>query len=130
MEIRRSAHDAYHHAYHLVWIPKYRRRVLKGPLKDFRAQQRGESREIRHRVPEIKKGDWWHEFRSVGFFSSTVGSDLDSAVDQHLRILGVALSRSCRIAASHMLYPRSWERNDLPTGSSETLAGIGFFGIT
>ncbi len=35
MEIRQSAHGAYHHQYHIVWIPKYRKRVLKGDLKQF-----------------------------------------------------------------------------------------------
>jgi putative transposase len=35
MEIRLSAHGAYHHQYHLVWIPKYRRKVLRGDLKEF-----------------------------------------------------------------------------------------------
>ena len=33
MEIRHSAHGAYCHHYHLVWIPKYRKRILKGELK-------------------------------------------------------------------------------------------------
>lgn len=42
MEIRLSAHGAYHHQYHLVWIPKYRKRVLKGDLKDFLAKRLGE----------------------------------------------------------------------------------------
>ncbi len=35
MEIRLSAHGAYHHQYHIVWIPKYRKRILKGELKKF-----------------------------------------------------------------------------------------------
>ena len=35
MEIRFSAHGAYHHQYHIVWIPKYRRKVLNGELKEF-----------------------------------------------------------------------------------------------
>lgn len=35
MEIRLSAHGAYHHQYHIVWIPKYRRKVLTGELKAF-----------------------------------------------------------------------------------------------
>ena len=35
MQIRYSAHGAYHHQYHIVWIPKYRKRVLKGELKKF-----------------------------------------------------------------------------------------------
>ncbi|MEK6589067.1 MAG: IS200/IS605 family transposase [Nitrospinota bacterium] len=35
MEIRFSSHGAYHHEYHVVWIPKYRKRLLKGELKEF-----------------------------------------------------------------------------------------------
>src|SRR5574337_1064381 len=118
MEIRLGAHGAYHHQYHLVWIPKYRKRVLTGELKDFLAKQLGEmreyhpdveveqfsiqadhvhlvagippqdavsaivgkikantSREIRQRVPWIKKVYWRHECWASGFFSSTVGID-------------------------------------------------------
>ena len=35
MKARLSAHGAYHHKYHIVWIPKYRKRVLEGGLKTF-----------------------------------------------------------------------------------------------
>ena len=35
MKIRLSAHGAYHHEYHIVWIPKYRKKVLKGEVKQF-----------------------------------------------------------------------------------------------
>jgi REP-associated tyrosine transposase len=45
MQIRLSAHGAYHHQYHLVWIPKYRKRVLKGDLKALLAKRLGEIRE-------------------------------------------------------------------------------------
>ncbi len=45
MQIRLSAHGAYHHQYCLVWIPKYRKRVLKGDLKDFLAKRLGEIQE-------------------------------------------------------------------------------------
>ena len=33
MKIRFSAHGAYHHQYHIVWIPKYRKKVLYGELR-------------------------------------------------------------------------------------------------
>ena len=45
MEIRLGAHGAYHHQYHLVWIPKYRKQVLTGALKDCLAKKLGEIRE-------------------------------------------------------------------------------------
>ena len=51
MDIRLSAHGAYHHQYHLVWIPKYRRRELKGDLKDFVARRLGEIQEFH---PEVE----------------------------------------------------------------------------
>jgi putative transposase len=35
MKIRFSAHGTYHHQYHIVWIPKYRKKILKGELKKF-----------------------------------------------------------------------------------------------
>jgi putative transposase len=35
MEVRLSAHGAYHHQYHVVWIPKYRKKILQGELKKF-----------------------------------------------------------------------------------------------
>jgi putative transposase len=52
MEIRLSAHGAYHHQYHPVWIPKYQRRVLKGALQDFLAEKLGEIHEYH---PEVEQ---------------------------------------------------------------------------
>jgi putative transposase len=35
MKIRYSEHRAYHHQYHIAWIPKYCRKILIGELKKF-----------------------------------------------------------------------------------------------
>src|SRR5499433_3684324 len=35
MKIKLSAHGAYHHQYHVVWIPKYRNKILKGELQQY-----------------------------------------------------------------------------------------------
>jgi len=35
MEIRYSAHGAYHRQYHIVWIPKYRKAILKDEVKQY-----------------------------------------------------------------------------------------------
>ena len=35
MQIRHSAHGSYHHEFHIVWTPKYRKRILKGEVKRF-----------------------------------------------------------------------------------------------
>ena len=55
MDIRLSAHSAFHHQYHLVWIPKYRRRVLKGDLKEFVAKRLAEIHEFH---PEVELQQW------------------------------------------------------------------------
>ena len=54
MKIRFSAHGAYNHQYHIVWIPKYRKRVLKGELKDFLEKRLFEIEEY-HPEVEIEK---------------------------------------------------------------------------
>ncbi len=35
MELRRSAHAVYELKYHLVWIPKYRARILEGEVRRY-----------------------------------------------------------------------------------------------
>ena len=35
MKIRLSGHGAYRHQYHVVWIPKYRKEILTGELKEY-----------------------------------------------------------------------------------------------
>jgi hypothetical protein len=35
IKIRLSGHGACHHQYHIVWSPKYRKRIVKGDLKKF-----------------------------------------------------------------------------------------------
>ncbi len=35
MEVCLSAHGAYQNQYHVVWILKYRRRILRGAIKIF-----------------------------------------------------------------------------------------------
>ena len=33
MKIKLSAHGVYYHQYHVVWLPQYRKKVLKGERK-------------------------------------------------------------------------------------------------
>jgi putative transposase len=54
MDIRLSAHGADHHQYHLLGMPEYRRRVLKGDLKDFLAKRLGEIQEF-HPAVEVEE---------------------------------------------------------------------------
>jgi putative transposase len=54
VEIRLTAHGAYHHEFHIVWIPKYQRKILRGPLKEFVAERMLEVQEY-HPDVEIER---------------------------------------------------------------------------
>src|SRR5512136_642786 len=77
MEIRLSAHGAYHHQYHLVWIPKYRRRVLKGDLKDFLAKRLGEIVEFH---PEVEVAEFSIQVDHVHLVAVIPPKDAVSAI--------------------------------------------------
>ncbi len=51
MQIRLSAHGAYRHQYHIVWIPKYRKKILQGQLKVFLSERLGD---IHTHYPDIE----------------------------------------------------------------------------
>ena len=55
MGVRLSAHGAYQHQYHVVWIPKYRRRILRGAIKIFVQEQLPE---IQHYHPDVEVQQW------------------------------------------------------------------------
>ena len=55
MEVRLSAHGAYQHHYHVVWIPKYRRRILWGAIKIFVQEH---LRQIQHDHPDVIVQHW------------------------------------------------------------------------
>jgi putative transposase len=55
MEVRLSAHGAYQHQYHVVWIPKYRRRILRGAIKLFVQEQLPQ---IQQYHPDVEVQHW------------------------------------------------------------------------
>ena len=55
MEVRLSAHGAYQHQYHVVWIPKYRRRILRGAIKLFVQEQLPQ---IQQYHPDVEVQQW------------------------------------------------------------------------
>jgi len=55
MEVRLSAHGAYQHHYHVVWIPKYRRRILRGAIKLFVQEQLPQ---IQQYHPDVEVQQW------------------------------------------------------------------------
>jgi putative transposase len=55
MEVRLSAHGAYQHQYHVVWIPKYRRRILRGVIKIFVQEP---IPQIQHDHPDVEVQQW------------------------------------------------------------------------
>ena len=55
MEVRLRAHGAYQHQYHGVWIPKYRRRILRGALQIFVPEHLPQ---IQHDHPDVDIQQW------------------------------------------------------------------------
>ena len=55
MEIRRQAHSVYRCEYHVVWIPRYRYKVLKAGVKEYLEVK---LKEIRKHYPEIEYREW------------------------------------------------------------------------
>ncbi len=55
MEVRLSGHGAYQHHYHVVWVPKYRRRILRGTIKLFVQEQLPQ---IQPFHPEVEVQQW------------------------------------------------------------------------
>ena len=55
MEVRLRAHGAYQHRYHVVWIPKYRRRILRGAIKRFVQEH---VPQIQHHHPDVPVQQW------------------------------------------------------------------------
>ena len=55
MEVRLSAHGADQHQYHVVWIPQYRRRILRGAIKVFVQE---ELPQIQRYHPEVELQQW------------------------------------------------------------------------
>ena len=54
MDIRLSALRVYHHEFHVVWIPKYRKKILKGELQRLVGKHLGEIQK-HHSDIEIEK---------------------------------------------------------------------------
>lgn len=55
MKVKLNTHGSYKHQYHIVWIPKYRRRVLIKGVKTY--VERG-IKEIMEYHPEIEIGEY------------------------------------------------------------------------
>ena len=55
MEVRLSGHGAYQHQYHVVWIPQYRRRILRGAIRLFVQEHLPQ---IQRYHPEVEVKHW------------------------------------------------------------------------
>ena len=85
MVFRRAAHAAYDTAYHLVWSPKYRKRILEGALA-IRVEQMfaeiADSYDITIDEMEVSADRklWGGEFWEDGYFARTVGDTVTAEV--------------------------------------------------
>lgn len=99
MEVRLSAHGAYQHQYHVVWIPKYRRRILRGAIKLFVQEQLPQ---IQQYHPDVEVQQWSVQIDHIHMVlvippkyavSSIVGK-MKANLSRHLRLRYPELKRT------------------------------------
>jgi putative transposase len=99
MEVRLSAHGAYQHQYHVVWIPKYRRRILRGASKIFVQEQLPQ---IQYFHPDVEVQQWSVQIDHIPIVmvlppkyavSSIVGK-MKANLSRHLRLRYPDLKRT------------------------------------
>ena len=104
MEYSKGSHTVYHHRYHIVWITKYRYKVLSKPLKE-------RVREIVHQVAQemhcfIENGiiasDHIHVFVSIPPYIS---------VSDFVQKAKGRSSRKIQVEFQHILKDRYWGKH-------------------
>src|SRR3989339_83611 len=100
-----TANATYDIQYHFVWIPKYRKRVLEGLIKERLNQlfhdcaeinqfeimgliKGGSSRVIRSEFPEIEEFLWSDSFWADGYFVSTHSTVTEDIIKEYIRNQG------------------------------------------
>jgi putative transposase len=99
MSYTSGSHTVFHHRYHIVWITKYRYKVLEGALRErIRTIIRQVCRELgvqivsgvlsREHVPhrvQMEFPDLRRHFWARGYFSTTSGNITDDVILQYLQ---------------------------------------------
>ena len=71
-----AAHTRFYHRFHVVWVTKYRYKVLQGPMRQ----------RIQMEFPELRKRYWGRRFWARGYFSTTSGNVTDDIITQYLEL--------------------------------------------
>jgi putative transposase len=110
---RKRSYTKHRLQYHLVWIPKYRKRVLRGKINrwwisEISVQEDhihiiiqvnpqdsvsevahilkgGASRVIRKEFPELEEFLWRNSFWADGYFAETIGNVDEEVVSKYIR---------------------------------------------
>ena len=98
MQYDKGKHCTFYHRYHLVWIAKYRFKVLAGDhvhmfvsippslsASDLMRKMKGRSsHKVQREFPQLKKRYWGRHFWGRGYFSTTNGAITEDVVLQYL----------------------------------------------
>ncbi len=99
MQYDKEKHTIYHHRYHLVWIIKYRHKVLLSTdhvhmfvsipphraVSDVMRRIKGRaSRKIQMEFPELRKRYWGRHFWARGYFCTTSGVVNDDTILRYI----------------------------------------------
>jgi putative transposase len=82
---RLGSHAKYDLKVHLVWCPKYRKRVLTGPAATrVRDLLRQSSRLLCQEFPHLKKQYWGQHLWATGHFAVTSGTITDELINEYI----------------------------------------------
>src|SRR5215211_1728942 len=74
---RLGSHARYDLKVHLVWVPKYRKRVLTGAVA-VRA------RDLLQEFPHLRRQFWGRHFWARGYFAVTSGTITDEMINEYI----------------------------------------------
>ena len=106
MRYSKGAHTRFYHRYHVVWVTKYRHKVLEGAMRErlreiirqtctelgvhiVRGVQRikgRSSRRIQMEFPDLRKRYWGQRFWARGYFSTTSGNVTGDVILKYLEL--------------------------------------------
>src|SRR5574341_709996 len=93
MSYRKTSHAVYALKYHIVWITKYRKPVLRGEvakrLSELLQRLKGRSsRKLLEEFGELNRQFWGRHLWARGYFAASSGNVTDEIIKQYIESQG------------------------------------------
>ena len=87
MSYRKTSHSVYDLKYHLVWITKYRKQVLRGEIA-VRLRELVRHRKLMQEFGELRRRFWGRHLWARGYFAASSGNVTDEIIKQYIESQG------------------------------------------